>query len=188
MLSGAVQRDVQRFPEGDVPARLDGSAAGWMVGGGVRFHKHLAAALELSDAGTIEDVRNTALDLNGRTVAITSTFRHETRTAAALGAFSHMVLSRVRVAYLGGLSFTQVRRKFASNAAGVVLVGPSDPAASGLSSLVDQFWGIAGGVDACVQLKGRLHAGAGLRVQQINLAPDLSGWSVRPFAGARWEW
>lgn len=69
MLSGAVQRDVQRFPEGDVPARLDGSAAGVMVGAGLRIRNHVALALELSDAGTIEDARTTALDINGRSVA-----------------------------------------------------------------------------------------------------------------------
>ena len=89
MLSGSVQRDTQRFPEGDAPTRLDGSATGWMAGGGVRFWNHLALAIEWSDAGTIEDVRTTALDIDGRTVAITSTFRHHTRTAAALGGYSH---------------------------------------------------------------------------------------------------
>ena len=148
MLSGGVQRDVQRFPEGDAPARLDGSATGWMAGADVRLRNHLALAVEWSDAGTIEDARTTALDIDGRTVAITSTFRHRTRTAAALGGYSHMLSSRVRVAYLGGVSSTQVRRDFASNAPGLVLVGPSDPSASGRSTLVDRSWGMTGGVDA----------------------------------------
>lgn len=200
MLSAALQRDVQRFPEGDVPTRLDGSAAGWMADAGVRFREHLALAIEVSDAGTIEDMRTTALDLNGRSVVITSTFRHDTRSAAALGGFSHTPWSRVRVAYLGGVSFTHVRRTFASNAPGLVLVDPSDPTASALSSLVDQFWGITGGLDAFVQIRGRLHAVAGFRAQRITLhpatqsprrggpglPPDASGWSVRPFVGAGW--
>lgn len=186
MLSGAVQRDIQRFPESDVPARLDGSAAGWMVGAGVRLRNHLALAVEWSDAGTIEDVRTTALDINGRTVVITSTFRHDTRTAAALGGYSHMLSSRVRVAYLGGVSFTQVGREFASNAPGLVLVGPSDPSASGLSALVDRFWGMTGGVNVIVGIRRRLQAVAGLRVQKITLPPDGAGWSVRTFVGAGW--
>ena len=186
MLSGSVQRDTQRFPEGDAPTRLDGSATGWMAGADVRLRNYLALAVEVSDAGTVEDVRTTSLDIEGRTAVITSTFRHHTTTAAVLGGYSHMVLSRVRVAYLGGVSLTQVKREFASNAPGLVLVGPSDLSASGLSALVDQFWGMTGGVDAVVRIRRRLHAAAGLRAQRITLPPDISGWSVRPFVGVRW--
>ena len=186
MLSGVVQRDIQRFPEGDVPTRLDGSATGWMVGANVRRWNHLAVAAEWADAGTIEDGRSTALDIDGRTVVITSTFRHHTRTAAALGGYSHMLSSRVRMAYLGGVSFTQVEREFASNAPGLVLVAPSDLATSSLSALVNRFWGMTGGVDAVVRIRWRLHAVAGLRAQRITLPPDDSGWSVRTFVGAGW--
>jgi hypothetical protein len=186
MLSGAVQPDIQRFPEGDVPTRLDGSAAGWVVSAGLRLRNHLALAVEWSDAGTIEDARTTALDINGRAAVITSTFRHDTRTAAALGGFSHRLSSRARIAYLGGVSFTQVGRAFASNAPGLVLVGPSDPSAAGLSSLTDRFWGMTGGVDAVVRIKRRLHAVAGLRAQRITLPPDVSGRSLRMFVGAGW--
>lgn len=187
MLSAAVQRDLQRFPEGDVPARLDGWATGWKAVAGVRLRSHLALALEWSDAGTIEDARTTALDINGRTVAINSTFRHRTRTAAALGGYSHRLWSRVRVAGLAGLASTQVRRDFASNAPGVVLVGPSDASPPGRSSLVDRWWGMTGGVDAVVRIRWRLHAVAGVRAQKITLPPDVSGWSVRTFVGAGWE-
>lgn len=190
MLSGVVQRDTQRFPQGDAPTRLDGSATGWMVGADVRLRDHLALAVEWSDAGTIEDVRTTALDIDGRTVVITSTFRHHTTTAAALGGYSHMLSSRVRVAYLGGVSFAQVGRKFASNAPGLVLVGPSDPSASGVSTVFDRFQGITGGVDTVVRIRRRLYAAAGLRAQRITLQPAAQsprGWSVRTFVGARWE-
>lgn len=190
MLSGVVQRDMQRFAEGDVPNRLDGSATGWMVGADVRLRNHLALAVEWSDAGTIEDVLITPLDIGGRSVAITSTFRHHTRTGAALGGYSHRLSTRVRVAYLGGVSVAQVRREFASNAPGQVLVGASDPAASGQSALVDRFWGMTGGVNAFVRIRSRLHAVAGLRAQRITLHPglplDISGWSVRTFVGAGW--
>jgi hypothetical protein len=186
VLSGVVQRDMQRFPEGDVPTRLDGSATGWMVGAAVRLWSHLALAVEGSDAGTIEDARTTTLDIDGRTIAITSTFRHHTRTVAALGGYSHMLSPRVRVAYLVGVSFTEVGREFASNAPGLVLVAPSDPAASGRSALVDRFRNMTGGVDAFVRISRRLHAVAGVRAQRVTLPLDVSGWSVKTFVGAGW--
>src|SRR5262245_7866200 len=115
ILSGAVQRDIQRFREDDVPTRLDGSATGWLVGAAAPLPWRVLAAVEWTDAGTIEDVRTTTLDINGRPISIMSTFRHRTKTVAALGGYSH-VLSRVRLAYLAGVAFTEVERVFRSNA------------------------------------------------------------------------
>jgi len=169
-----------------VPTRLNGSATGWTVGAAARLPNHLAVAVEWFDAGTIEDVRRMTLDIDGRAVAITSTFRHRTRTAAVLGGYSHMLSSRVRVAYLVGAAFTTVRREFESNAPGVVLVSPSDPAASGHSALVDRFREVTGGADAFVRLTGRLHLVFGMRAQKVGLPLDVSGWSVKTFVGAGW--
>lgn len=184
-IGGAVQRDVQRFPEDVVvPKRLDGAATGWTVGAAVRVRSHVALAVEWSNAGTIEDSRTTTLDLDGRTIAITSTFRHDTRTFAALAGYGHMVSSRVRLAYLLGVAVTTVRREFASNAPGLVLVSPSDRTASGGSPLVDRFQGVTGGVDALVRINRCVHAVTGARAQKIKLLPDASGWSIRTFVGA----
>ncbi len=185
-IGGAVQRDVQRFPEDVVPTRLDGSATGWIAGAGVRVRRHVALAVEWSDAGAIEDSRTTTLDLDGRTIAITSTFRHETRTFAALAGYGHIVSSRVRLAYLLGVAFTNVRREFASNAPGLVLVRPSDLTAPSSPALVDHFQNMTGGVDALVRINQWIHAVTGARAQKIRLLPDASGWSISTFVGAGW--
>ena len=178
--------DVQRFTKDVVPTRLDGSAIGWRLDAEAVLWRHLVAAGEWSDAGVIDDVRSTTLDVNGRAVTITSTFRHRTRPFAALGGFGHHLATRVRVAYLAGLALTSVRREFTSNAAGTVLVPPSDTTAVS-PALVDRVRAITAGVDARVRVSSRVDVVAGVRAQPIDLDPDLAGWSVRVFVGARWR-
>lgn len=185
ILSGAVQRDVQRFREAEVPTRLDGSATGWMVGAAAPLPWQLILAVEWSDAGTIDDLRTTTLDINGLPIAITSAFRHQTTTVAALGGYHHMI-RRVRLAYLAGVAFTEVDRTFTSNASGFVLVTPSDVPASANSARGDRFRELTGGVNASFRIRWRLDAVAGVRAQRITLPLDVSGWSVRTFIGAGW--
>ena len=184
-IGGAIQRDVQRFTEDVVPNRLDGSAIGWSLNAETLVRRRVALAAEWFEAGVIEDLQTTTLDVNGRTVAITSTFRHRTRGLAALGGFGHDLTTRVRLAYLVGVAFTDVRREFTSDAAGAVLVPPSDPTASS-PAVVDRFPALTGGVDALVRVTKGAHLGAGVRAQQMSLEPDLSGWSIRTFIGAGW--
>jgi hypothetical protein len=185
-IGGAVQRDVQRFPQDVAPNRLDGSATGWMAGADVRVWSHLALAIQWSDAGTIEDSRTITVDFGGRTIAITSSFRHHTRAFNALAGYGHMVSSRVQVAYLLGVAVTNVRREFASNAPGLVLVPPSDRTAFASAAVVDRFQRMIGGVDALLRINRRVHAVTGVRAQKLKLMPDASGWSVRTLVGVGW--
>ena len=185
-VGAALQRDLQRFPEGEAPNRLDGAATGWSVGATVRMRTHLVLAAEWSVGGTIDDARTTPLNVDGRTIAITSTFRHDTTSLSTLAGFRHMAFSRVALAYLGGVAFTHVRREFLSNAPGLVLVTPSDVTTSGRAVLDDRFPAVSGGVDAIVRINRRVFAVTGIRAQKIRLLPDISGWSLRTLVGARW--
>jgi hypothetical protein len=184
-VGGGVQRDVQRFPQDEVaPNRLNGASTGWRASSAVWFWNHLPVVVEWSDAGAIEDARTTRVDVDGRTIAITSTFRHQTRALTALAGYGHGVASRVRIAYLLGVAFTRVRREFSTNAPGVVLVRPSDRTASGSAAIVDRFKRVTGGIDLQLRIRQRFHLLTGARAQSIELQPDTSGWSVRSFVGA----
>jgi hypothetical protein len=177
-------RDVQRFEQDAVPNRLDGTATGWTVLGGVRLLQHLVVAAEWCDAGEIEDVRTTTVMVAARTVDITSTFRHRTRTVAALAGFGHR-LGRANLAYLAGVASTTVRRGFATNAASLVLVAPSVPA-SAPPPLDDRIARGVVGVDALIRVTPALSVVAGARFQRIALDPDVSGWSARTVIGVGW--
>ena len=183
--SGAVQRDVQRFPQDVVPNGLDGTSMGLTFAALARVWRGVVLAAEWSDAGTIEDVRQLTLDVNGRTAMVTSTLAHRTRAWLMLAGFGHDVTRRVRLAWLAGAAFADVRREFRTDAAGLVLVSPSD---TGLTAppIVDRFRTLTGGVNVHVQLSEHVHAVSGFRAQPIRVSPDLDGWSARIFAGAGW--
>jgi hypothetical protein len=184
-VEGGAQRDVQRFEQDVVPTRLDGSATGWRLGAGASPWRRVAVAGEWSDGGEIADRRTTTLDVNGRTVTIDSTFRHRTRSLAALAGFAHRPAARLRLAYLIGIASTRVERTFTSTAAGTVLVPPSDTSASS-PPLVDTFRAVTAGIDGHFRVARRVFVVAGLRTQRIALQPDQTGWSLRTFAGAAW--
>jgi hypothetical protein len=186
LIAGALQIDVQRFAEDVVPSRLDGSGIGWTTLGRTQALGRLALDLEWSDGGTVDDVRSTTLDLDGRSVTIHSTFTHRTRTLFALAGYTHSVWGRARIAYLGGAAFTEVRRTFTSDAARLVLVRPSDPSGADSVERSDRFSTFAGGVDVTMSLTRRVGLVVGTRLQKMPLEPDVTGWSLRTFAGAGW--
>jgi len=184
-VNGALQRAVEDFEDDVIPSRLDGSATGWTIGLSALALRHAVVAIEWSDGGTITDARTTTLEANGRTVTITSALTHRTRGLSLLGGFSHGVSARVRMSYLGGIAFTRVRREFTSTAAGVLLVPPSDRTASA-PPIDDRFATLAGGAEAMVRISGHLHAVIGVRLQRIELMPDLTGWGLRTLFGGGW--
>lgn len=187
-VAAAAQIDVQRFAGNSdgVPNRLDGSAAGGTVLGAVRPWNHVATRVEWTYGGTIEDVRDTSLDLVGRTVTIHSTLAHHTRTLAVLAGFEHAASTRATVAYVAGVAVTWVRCAFTTNAPGVILVGPSNADATTTVRMDDRSVTPVAGVDLVVVLRGRLYLVTGARAQKVTLPSDLFGWSFKPFAGVGW--
>jgi hypothetical protein len=185
VVSAGVQRDQQRFPQDVIPSRLDGAAVGVTVAAMARVWRGFTVAAEWSDGGTIADVRQLTFDANGRTMTLSSTLEHRTRAWLALAGFGHRVTSRVRVAWLGGAAFSSVRRQFRSDAAGLVLVSPSDTGGTA-PPIVDRFRTVTGGVSLHVRVTEHLHAVSGFRAQPVRISPDLDGWSARIFAGAGW--
>lgn len=184
-LGGAALFDTQRFPEADTPNRLDGAAVGWMALASVQPWPHLVVDAEWSES-TITDEQSLGLDIEGRDVTITSSLAHRTRAGGVLAGFAHRPGGRVRLAYLVGVSWTGVERRFTTNAPSVVLVPPSAPAAPRTSVTAQRFTSLVGGVDALVRLGRRVHAVVGARAQALPLDADLSGRRLAVLAGAAW--
>lgn len=184
-VDAAVQRDVQRFDQTLVPARLDGASIGWRTGGFVGLG-HLVLGGEWSDPGSIQDVRTTTVDLETSTVTVRSTFSHRTRSFSVLGGLTHRWSSHLRFSYVAGMAFTRVSREFSSTAASFVLVPPSRPTGPLTTVTRDRFRAAVAGVDVLVRLRGHVHATGGLRVQALPHLTDTTGWSVRTSAGGAW--
>jgi hypothetical protein len=183
----AVIADLHRFSGDPDLNRLNGSAGGWLLSGGVQPARHFVLQIEGSSSGTIADVDTVTADLDGRSITVTSTLSHRLRTIAALAGYAHAVTPRLRIVYLTGAAFSHVERTFTTDAPALILVYPSNPdPAAGTVRMTDDFVGFAAGADLLVRLRGALAALAGIRAQSLRLETDLSGISVRPFAGIAW--
>jgi hypothetical protein len=185
-VAGAVQHDVQRFTAGELPNRLDGSGVGWTALAALRLFTHLTLSVEWSDTPSIEDVRQTTLEVNARSTVVTSSVAHTTRSVGGLAGFTHAASSRVQLSYRAGLAFTRVQREFFSDAAGIVLVRPSNDTTPVTSVVRDRFTAAIAGIDARVRTFRQLHFVGGVRAQKLDLSPELRGWSLRTIAGAGW--
>ena len=185
-VGGAVAIDVQRFPQDATPNRLDGESLGWTALGGMTLWKRIAVAAEWVDAGTIDDVRQTSLDVNGRRVSITSTFQHRTRGIAILSGYQH-ALGRAQFAYLLGVHMTDIERRFVSDAASIVLILPSQTTPSTAVVLSDRSVSMVGAVNVLIRTSDHLALVSGVRIHRLPLETDFSGLSVRTVIGATWR-
>jgi hypothetical protein len=183
----ALERDVHRFSGDPDLNRLNGGAAGWLITAGVQPARHLVLHVEMSSSGTIADAGSVTVDLDGRSVTVTSTVSHRLRAVLALAGYSQQVTTRVRVAYLAGVAFSRAERTFTTNAADAILVSPSTPdPAGGRVRMTDDFVGVAAGANLLARTRGPLALVAGIRVQSLRLESDLSGFGIRPFGGVAW--
>ena len=193
LAGGGLQRDVQHFSGDPDLNRLDGAARGWTIVGGVTLGSHIVARVEGSRGERIDDEQVFTVDVDGRLTTLRSSLSHRTRSIAALGGYSQPMSSRVGLVFLAGASFTHVQRTFTTNAPDLILVPVVNqtvvtqaPKPVNSARLEDDFTGLTAGVDAIVLLTRHLGIVAGVRAQSLDLEVDLSGWSVRPFAGAAW--
>jgi hypothetical protein len=183
--AAAIEHDVQRFSGAPALNRLDGSANGWTVIGGIEAGRRVAVRADVTRGGTIASTQTIALDVDGRAVAVRSRLAHRITAIGIYGGYTQTFGDRWALAYLGGVSFTSVRREFTTDASQLLLVPPSTTSSTPAGqTIVDRGAGIAAGADALVRIRGPLTAIVGVRVQRIDLDPDLTGVAIRPFAGA----
>jgi hypothetical protein len=186
-IGGAIQYDVQRFHEDASLNRLDGESLGWMLVGGARIDHWLIRG-EGSRGETIRNTQTLMLTVNQRPTTIDSELSHDTREIAVLGGYAHDVGGRFEAAILGGISAVTVHRTFTTDAGQLILVSPSTiPTTAVTTTVVDRFAAWTAEADVVVHATRHVGIVGGVRVQPMSLADDLSGRSVRMFAGMMWQ-
>jgi hypothetical protein len=187
VVGGAIQQNSQRF-DGDASLnRLDGASPGWVIVTGARLG-HWVLRGEGSRDRTIRDADSTTLTVNARPVTIQSELSHDMREVAALGGYARDFSARFAVTLIGGVSAVTVHRAFTTNAGQLILIPPSTvPTTSVTTTYVDRF--VVWTVEADVVVRATRHLGVigGIRAQPISLSDDLSGRSIRTFAGLVWR-
>ena len=181
-----MQRDIQRFVDDSGFNRLDGSVRGWSVLGGATILSHVAVRVETYRQGELGNEQSFTVDIDGRLAAIRSRLAYHTRSSSAMGGFTHALSSRVRLAYLAGVTFTRVERTFTTNAPGLTLLPGTAPADTATARLVDDFPTVIVGVDAVVSLARHIAVVTGFRRQPLDLDVDITGYSIWPYVGGAW--
>src|SRR5262245_7534228 len=186
-VGGAIQYDIQRF-EGDASLnRLDGETLGWMITGTARIRHWVVRGEALRDE-TIRSSQSLTLTVRGQPTTITSELSHDLREIAVLGGYARDVGSRVEAAFLGGFAVVTVHRAFTTDAGQVVLIPPSTvPPAAVTTTLIDRFTAWTAEANATLHATRRVGIVGGVRIHPISLADDLSGRSLRTFAGLLWQ-
>jgi hypothetical protein len=173
--------DVKRFSGDPTEGVLDGSALGaaFAVGTSIGSRWDLQVALDVT--GFSETRRDRDITFQREKITLTSVVENQVLSVATLLRFRSAPHGRVRLGYLGGLSFVRLHRKFHTDA--------PEGTPSGLipraNEHVDYSAAPTVGIDARIALTEHVSLIPGIHACVFRFA-DESGLLVRPRIGVRW--
>lgn len=180
-VTGGVFADVKRFSGDPTEATLDGNAAGAAVAVGTSIGSHWDLQLGLDVTGFSRTERPRAVTFQKDVLTLVSIAENQVLTVATMLRYRAAPHKRVRLGYLGGLSFVRLHRRFHT--------GAPDGTPSALipraEERVDYSAAPTVGLDARIALTAHLSLVPGLYACVFRLS-DESGVLVRPRIGLRW--
>lgn len=173
--------DVKRFSGDPTEGTLDGQVAGGAVAIGTFIGSRwdLQLGLDMTRFSRTEHPRD--VTLLRETITLTSVAENRALSVATLLRFRAASRGRVRLGYLGGLTFVRLHRKFHT-------IAPDGTPASLIpkpDERVDYSAAPTVGIDARIHLTDNLSLVPGLHACVFRLS-DASGLLVRPRIGVRW--
>lgn len=173
--------DVKRFSGDPSEAILDGTVAGGAIAIGTSIGNRWDVQLGVDATGFSRTERHRETTFQKTTIALTSIAENQALSVSTLLRFRAARHGRLRLGYLGGLSFVRLHRRFHTEAP------PKTPA--GLipkpSSRVDYSAAPTVGIDARIALTNHLALIPGIHACVFRFG-DESGLLVRPRVGVRW--
>jgi len=181
-VTGGLFVDIKRFSGDPGEAVLDGSAAGGAVAVGTHIGSAWDLQLALDVPGFSRTERPRVITLQKDTFTLTSVTENQALSVATLLRYRAASRGRVRLGYLGGLSFIRLHRRFHTEAP------PDTPA--GLIPRPDERVHYSAaptvGIDARIALSPQLAIVPGIYACVFRFG-DESGLLVRPRIGVRWS-
>lgn len=180
-VTGGAFVEVKRFSGDPTEGILDGHAAGGALAVGTHIGSQWDLQLGLDVTGFSRSERPRTVTLQKQTYTLTSIAENQVLSVATLLRYRGAAHGRVRLGYLGGLSFIKLHRRFHSEAA--------DGTPAGLiprsEELVDYSAAPTVGLDARIALSQHLSLIPGIHACVFRFGSD-SGLLVRPRIGLRW--
>ena len=180
-VTGGVFVDVKRFSGDPSEGILDGAAAGGAVAIGTYIGSRWDLQLGLDIGGFSQTERPRTITFGKETITLTSVAENKVSTVATLLRFRSTPHGRVRLGYLGGLTFVRLYRKFHTEAPAGTPAGlipkPNEH--------VDYSAAPTVGIDARIAINDHLSIVPGIYACVFRFVDD-SGVLVRPRIGVRW--
>jgi hypothetical protein len=173
--------DVKRFSGDPTENTLDGQAAGGAVAIGTFIGSRWDLQLGLDASGFSRTQHPRDITLQRETITLTSVAENQALSVATLLRFRASSHGRVRLGYLGGLTFVRLHRKFHTTAP----TGTPSALIPKPDERVDYSAAPTVGIDARIELTQHLSLVPGLHACVFRLF-DESGLLVRPRIGLRW--
>ena len=180
-VTGGIFVDVKRFSGHPTEAILDGESSGGSIAVGTHIGSRWDLQLGLDIGGFSETERPRTITIGKDTYTLTSIAENQVSSVTTLLRFRSTPRGRVRLGYLGGLSFVRLHRKFHTEAA--------EGTPAGLIPRPDENVDYAAaptvGLDARIAINTHLAVVPGIYACVFRFG-DESGVLVRPRVGVRW--
>jgi hypothetical protein len=173
-------RDIQRFSGDagtDATNVLDTESNGLHIAVGAVVIPHVTVAFEVGFSGEASVTKSTTVTNLGQTLNIQTQYANQPTTWSALVGLRSAPAGRLQLTYLGGVTFSHVRRTITPETPATVVQPVPAPL---VSTTVDNVAGPTVGVDAAIRAADHVALVAFLRVHALSLSNDLTGFIVRP--------
>jgi hypothetical protein len=180
-VTGSVFADIKRFSGDPTEGTLDGNVAGVSFAIGTFVGSHWGLQLGVDATGFSRTERPRSVTFQKQTFTLNSVAENQVVSVATLLRFRASQHGRVRLGYLGGLSFVRLHRRFHTEAVTETPAGliPRPDAQ------VDYSAAPTVGLDARIAVNRHLSIVPGIHACVFRLS-DESGLLVRPRIGIRW--
>lgn len=180
-VTGSIFVDVKRFSGDPTEAILDGEATGGAIALGTHIGSRWDLQVGLDIGGFSETDRPRTITFGKETYALTSIAENKVSSVTTLLRFRSTPHGRVRLGYLGGLSFVRLHRKFHTEAP----EGTPPGLIPRPNEEVDYAAAPAVGIDARIAINDHLSVIPAIYACVFRFG-DESGVIVRPRVGVRW--
>ena len=172
---------IKRFSGDPTAATLDGTATGGTIAVGTSIGSRWDLQVGLDLTGFSRTLRPRDVTFQRQTITLTSVAENQVLSVATLLRFRSAPHGRVRLGYLGGLSFVRLHRRFHTDA--------PDGTPAGLIPRPDERVDFSAaptvGLDARIAVTEHLSVIPGIHTCVFRFT-DESGLLVRPRVGVRW--
>jgi hypothetical protein len=184
IVTGGYYREIKRFSGDPTLNVLDTEANGVQLGVGTMVTPRCEVALEVGVSEGSSVTRSTSVAFEGQTVDVQTQYANRLITWSALVGLRGPQTGRLQITYLGGITFSHLRREITPESQAAILQ-PAPPPTTSVT--IDDVAAATVGVDAAVRAADHLTVVVFLRANALRISSDLAGFAMRSGIAAQFS-